>query len=60
MVPACWPCSCGESTMTGSETPTAGAVVLVSGGMDSASAVYEAIDRGYDPYFSIHRTASKL
>jgi len=27
------------------------AVVLVSGGMDSATAVYEAIERGYDPYF---------
>ncbi|AQL42739.1 7-cyano-7-deazaguanine synthase QueC [Halorientalis sp. IM1011] len=26
------------------------AVILVSGGMDSATAVYEAIDRGYDPY----------
>lgn len=27
------------------------AVILVSGGMDSATAVYEAMDRGYDPYF---------
>lgn len=28
-----------------------GAVILVSGGMDSATAVYEAIARGYEPYF---------
>jgi 7-cyano-7-deazaguanine synthase len=27
-----------------------GAVVLVSGGMDSATAVYEAIERGYEPF----------
>jgi len=27
------------------------AVILASGGMDSATAVYEAIDRGYEPYF---------
>jgi len=27
------------------------AVILVSGGMDSATAVYEAMDRGYAPYF---------
>ncbi len=27
------------------------AVILVSGGMDSATAVYEAMERGYDPLF---------
>jgi 7-cyano-7-deazaguanine synthase len=27
------------------------AVILVSGGMDSATAVYEAMNRGYEPYF---------
>lgn len=27
------------------------AVILVSGGMDSATAVYEAMERGYDPFF---------
>jgi 7-cyano-7-deazaguanine synthase len=32
-------------------TETDSAVILVSGGMDSATAVYEAMDRGYEPYF---------
>jgi 7-cyano-7-deazaguanine synthase len=32
-------------------TDTDNAVILVSGGMDSATAVYEAMDRGYDPLF---------
>jgi 7-cyano-7-deazaguanine synthase len=31
-------------------TATDRAVILVSGGMDSATAVYEAIERGYEPY----------
>jgi 7-cyano-7-deazaguanine synthase len=31
------------------------AVILVSGGMDSATAVYEAMERGYEPYF-LHTT----
>lgn len=47
----------------GGPSEARGAVVLVSGGMDSATAVYEAIDRGYDPLF-LHvsygqRTATK-
>ena len=33
------------------DTPARRAVILVSGGMDSATAVYEAMDRGYEPYF---------
>jgi len=38
--------------MTDDTRPTTadGAVILVSGGMDSATAVYEAIERGYEPY----------
>ncbi|WP_286667120.1 7-cyano-7-deazaguanine synthase QueC [Haloglomus salinum] len=32
-------------------TPENRAVILVSGGMDSATAVYEAMDRGYEPFF---------
>jgi 7-cyano-7-deazaguanine synthase len=31
-------------------TDTDSAVILVSGGMDSATAVYEAMERGYEPY----------
>jgi 7-cyano-7-deazaguanine synthase len=30
---------------------TESAVILVSGGMDSATAVYEAMEQGYEPYF---------
>jgi 7-cyano-7-deazaguanine synthase len=37
--------------MTDTAAATDGAVVLVSGGMDSATAVYEARERGYEPHF---------
>ncbi|WP_336001222.1 7-cyano-7-deazaguanine synthase QueC [Halorientalis halophila] len=41
-----------DASTTDREGPAADrrAVILVSGGMDSATAVYEAIERGYDPY----------
>jgi len=34
------------------------AVILVSGGMDSATAVYEAMEQGYEAYFLPRRTGS--
>lgn len=37
--------------MRTNETTSDGAAVLVSGGMDSATAAYHSIDRGFDPYF---------
>jgi len=40
-----------DDTHTTTETTQQRAVVLVSGGMDSATAAYEARDRGYDLYF---------
>ncbi len=36
---------------TGDEPTTNRAVILASGGMDSATAAYEARERGYQPYF---------
>jgi len=38
------------------DAPTAGerAVILVSGGMDSATAAYEAMERGYDDLYLLH------
>jgi 7-cyano-7-deazaguanine synthase len=53
-----------EADDRGTETEASErAVVLVSGGMDSATAIYEAIDRGYDPlFFNVsygQRTAEK-
>jgi 7-cyano-7-deazaguanine synthase len=36
---------------TATDTDRERAVVLVSGGMDSATAVYETLERGYEPYF---------
>ncbi|MES3518215.1 MAG: 7-cyano-7-deazaguanine synthase QueC [Natronomonas sp.] len=41
----------GRTTTDDPDADAARAVILVSGGMDSATAVYEAMDRGYEPYF---------